>query len=235
MGRRSDHTRAELEALIIEAAHRHMAQAGYALFSARHVAREIGYSVGTIYNVIGSHNRLILTLNGVTLDQWSDVLTTRLERVAPEDDRIAALVEGYFEFAQRNPKLWSALYEHHLPEGEVMPPSYREKLERLLGVITGEVQREIGADPREQAASLSHSLIASVHGHCAFALNGAFALMGGEFPMRDAYARVREAIEAQKGRAAARVAARTVRRRTLLAHDGPRHLIAGKVDRRSEV
>src|SRR5207253_2291494 len=50
MARRSDHTRAELEALILDEGHRLMAETGYARFSAREVAKRVGYSIGTIYN-----------------------------------------------------------------------------------------------------------------------------------------------------------------------------------------
>ena len=42
MGRRSDHSREELEKLILEEGHRHMAEAGFARFSAREVAKRIG-------------------------------------------------------------------------------------------------------------------------------------------------------------------------------------------------
>jgi hypothetical protein len=48
MGRRSDHSRAELEALILAEGHALMAEAGYARFSAREVAKRVGYSIGTL-------------------------------------------------------------------------------------------------------------------------------------------------------------------------------------------
>ena len=53
MGRRSDHSRTELEELIVAAGHRLMEETGFAGFSAREVARRIGYSIGTIYNGMG--------------------------------------------------------------------------------------------------------------------------------------------------------------------------------------
>jgi len=43
----------------------------------------------------------------------------------------------------------------------------------------------------------SRSLIATVHGHCAFAIGGAWALMGEEAPESAALARVREALAGQ--------------------------------------
>ena len=54
MGRRSDHSREELRELILKAGETLMAEVGFADFSAREVAKRIGYSIGTIHNVFGS-------------------------------------------------------------------------------------------------------------------------------------------------------------------------------------
>ena len=56
MGRRSDHSRAELRAMILTEGHRQLSEIGYARFSAREVAKRIGYTVGTLYNVFGAHD-----------------------------------------------------------------------------------------------------------------------------------------------------------------------------------
>ena len=85
MGRRSDHSREELRALIVAEGHRQLAEVGYARFSAREVAKRIGYSIGTIYNVFGTLDQLILAINGETLDLWKAHLEARLS--APTDDR----------------------------------------------------------------------------------------------------------------------------------------------------
>src|SRR3546814_14710228 len=78
MGRRSDHSREELEALILEEGHRHMAESGFAKFSSREVAKRIGYSVGTLYNVFGSSDRLVAAINTRTFDLCAAFLERRL-------------------------------------------------------------------------------------------------------------------------------------------------------------
>src|SRR5687767_12593733 len=80
MGRRSDHSRAELEELILLAGEAHLAQVGFAAFSAREVAKRIGYSIGTIYNVFGSYDRLVLAINARTLRAWAAFLEERLQK-----------------------------------------------------------------------------------------------------------------------------------------------------------
>jgi AcrR family transcriptional regulator len=200
MGRRSDHSRNELEELILAEGHRLMAETGYARFSAREVAKRIGYSIGTIYNVFGSLDVLLLAINSRTFTAWAAWLRDKLA-VAEEDgdaDRIAALVAGYFDFAARNTNLWMAIYDHRPPDME-MPESYRRQRAGLTGIVEEEIARVLPKDRRSEAQALARSLVALVHGHCVFALNGTFALLGETEPEKAALARVREALMAAGG------------------------------------
>jgi AcrR family transcriptional regulator len=194
MGRRSDHSREQLEELILAEGHQLMAESGYARFSAREVAKRIGYSIGTIYNVFGSLDALLLAINSRTFTVWAKWLRDKLA-VAGED-RIAALVAGYFDFAARNPHLWMAIYDHRLPAGVEMPDDYRRKRAGLTGIVEEEIARVLPPETRDRAPELARSLVAVVHGHCEFALNGTFALLGEEQPEQAALARVREALVA---------------------------------------
>ena len=89
-----------------------MAEVGLARFSAREVAKRVGYSIGTIHNVFGSYDRLVTAINTRSFVLWADHLQQRLAEGG--SDRIKALVEGYFEFARDNPRLWTAIYDHHM-------------------------------------------------------------------------------------------------------------------------
>src|SRR5271154_4682138 len=109
MGRRSDHTRSELRALMLEEGHRQLAEVGLARFSARDVAKQVGYSVGTLYNVFGSYDELMLAINARTLSLWLEHLRAGLEE-GDGEDRIATLVRGYFEFAAAHRQTWVAMY-----------------------------------------------------------------------------------------------------------------------------
>jgi AcrR family transcriptional regulator len=194
MGRRSDHSRAELEALILAEGHALMAEVGYARFSAREVAKRIGYSIGTIYNVFGSHNRLVMAINSHTFSLWAAAMRARLD--ADPADRIAVLVESYFDFASSNPNLWMAIYDHRIPADEELPEPYAAQRAGLTGMVEAEIARVIPAERRDRAQPLARSLVATVHGHCAFALTGTFALLGEHDPMGTALARVRETLAA---------------------------------------
>jgi AcrR family transcriptional regulator len=192
MGRRSDHSRPELEAMIVTEGHRQMEEVGFARFSARDVAKKIGYSIGTIYNVFGTYDRLILAINARTLGLWARYLEARLAEAG--EDRIEALVRAYFDFARAYPRSWAAIYDHRIPAGETMPDFFVAALEGLTGIVFAEVARALPEDRRAGAPALARSLLATVHGHCTFAANGTFALLGEGDPLSAAIARVREAL-----------------------------------------
>ena len=66
----------------------------------------------------------------------------------------------------------------------------------LTGIVTDEVRAALPEASAPSAPRLARSLIATVHGHCTFALNGTFALMGEDAPLELALERVRESIAA---------------------------------------
>jgi AcrR family transcriptional regulator len=189
--------------MIIVEGHRQMGEVGFARFSAREVAKRIGYSIGTIYNVFGTLDRLMLAINTRTFGLWADHLRSRLEDT--ETDRIRALVEGYFSFARDNMNLWMAIYDHRLPPDSAMPEELEQQRSELTEIVTREVAAALPERVRDSAPRLARSLIATVHGHCTFALNGTFQLMGEAEPLELALARVRESLASAVDQAAATV------------------------------
>ena len=182
--------------MIVAAGHAVMAERGFAAFSAREVARRIGYSVGTIYNVFPSLDHLLTAINTRTFDLWADHLRRRLADSG--SDRIRALVEGYFSFARENRNVWMAIYDHRLPADADLAESDTSRRAALTGIVIEEVGRAIGAPTADDVPRLARSLIATVHGHCTFELNGTFALMGEADPAEMALQRVRQALEAEQ-------------------------------------
>jgi AcrR family transcriptional regulator len=152
--------------------------------------------VGTVYNVFGSADALLLAINTRTFALWADHLRVALS--AAGDDRIRALVEGYFAFARSNTNIWMAIYDHRLPIGVAMPDADAAARGVLTGIVTAEIAANLGTPVDERSTTLARSLIATVHGHCAFALTGSFALMGEHHPLDAALARVRESLSAAR-------------------------------------
>jgi AcrR family transcriptional regulator len=193
MGRRSDHSRAELEELILQAGEAHLAQVGFPGFSAREVAKRVGYSIGTIYNVFGSYDRLILAINARTLRAWAAFLQMRLEQ--EPGNRLATLVHGYFDFAAENRNRWMALYDHRMGSESELPDQFLAAFAALIALIQAEVAAARPEAPDDEVGALTGSLVAIAHGHCMFVLNGTHALFGEWMPREAALARIREALE----------------------------------------
>jgi AcrR family transcriptional regulator len=131
VGRRSSHTAEELRELIVDASTALIREGGLANLSAREIARRIGYSPGTLYNVFENLDDLVLTIEGRLLDE----LAMELERVPREGsplDQMLALGRAYLQYTSDNPKLWNLLFEHHLPLGRDIPPWYQQKLDGVM-------------------------------------------------------------------------------------------------------
>ena len=68
------------------------------------------------------------------------------------------------------------------------------QLSAIMGVVEREVTAFLPKAKRALAPSLTRSLLAIVHGHCAFALNGTFRIIGEADPLTAARARVADAL-----------------------------------------
>lgn len=192
-GRRSDHSRDQLAGIIVLEGAQIVAEQGLQAVTARELARRIGYSVSTVLNVMGSTEEIVTTINTRTFSVWADALEERLAQ--DPADRIAALVGAYFDFAERNRLLWMAIFEHK-PTVTGIPEDQAAVRARLTGIVVDEVSKALPTAVRDRAPALARSLIATVHGHCYYALTGSFALMGEEDPKGAALLRVRESITA---------------------------------------
>lgn len=199
MGRRSDHSRDELTELMIDAGTGLMAETGFAGFSAREVAKRVGYTIGTVHNVFGNVDGLVTAINTRSFADWAETLadSLRAAETGGDGDRIAALVHGYFAFARAHPRRWAAIYDHR-PACETLSPAQEEMRGRLMRIVAAEVARALDRPIDAALGTLARSLVATVHGHCVFAVTGSWAAMGEHDPEAAALARVRESLAAAR-------------------------------------
>jgi len=163
MGRRSVHTPEELRELILKAATELIERGGLASLSAREIARAIGYSPGTLYNVFENLDDLVLTIEARMLDQLSARLIESLNGSDPSQ-RIFKLAHAYLRFTHQNPKLWNLLFEHHMPAGRDVPAWYQSKLESLMGQVEEALVPRLGGTPNADIQRAARVLWAGVHG-----------------------------------------------------------------------
>ena len=179
MGRRSDHTREELRALMLATARDIAAKEGLTGLSARRVAREIGYSIGTIYNLFEDFDDLILHVNGETLDRLYERCAAEPLDTGPEH-ALRSLASAYIEFVQDNPRLWSLLFEYRSLHPGPLREWYNEKFALLFALMD---KAMVPLFPPGREAEMRHSarvLRASLHGMCSLEAAGAIAESASE-------------------------------------------------------
>lgn len=173
MGRRSDHSREELQELAVDAAAALIAEDGMEQFSARQVAARIGYTIGTIYNVFGTYENLLLHAQARTLDDWHAFLKDRLARRGKLDP-IHALARGYIDYARTHYNSWSALFARE-PQDQ-LPDWYQSKLQSLIGLAEDAIAPLLAND-REKTQRAARVLWAGIHGLCVLSLSGKLGLV----------------------------------------------------------
>ncbi len=134
MGRRSTHTPEQLRQLILDAAQAIIETNGLAGLSAREIARRIGYSPGTIYNMFQNLDDVVLHVEARVLDALDQRIGALTDAGTPEEN-VYKLAEAYLAFTSERPKLWNLLFEHYMPGGSDTPPWYQQKLEMLMNRV----------------------------------------------------------------------------------------------------
>lgn len=179
MARRSDHTREELIELAIVSGQKVIANEGFGGFSARKVAKEMGYTVGTLYNVFGGYDGIVLHINSATLDDLANYLSDHLEVTDLCADAIKNLAALYIRFAAENYNRWSALFEFNLPQHTPLPEWYSDKIKRLFSLVEAPLLPLLGGDKKE-AERAAKILWASIHGICQLGLTSKLDTVGAE-------------------------------------------------------
>jgi AcrR family transcriptional regulator len=164
MGRRSIHTPEQLRQLILDAAAAIIEAHGLAGLSAREIARRIGYSPGTIYNMFENLDDVVLNVEGRVLDELDQRLTAELAKGGDQKTLVLRLAQAYLAFTHERPKLWNLLFEHYMPGGTDTPPWYQEKLERLMSRVETAVAPLYPPDAVMDRQRAARVLWAGVHG-----------------------------------------------------------------------
>lgn len=164
MGRRSIHTPEQLRQLILDAAAAIIEANGLAGLSAREIARRIGYSPGTIYNMFENLDDVVLNVEGRVLDALDERLAAELAKGGDQATLVMRLAQAYLSFTHERPKLWNLLFEHYMPGGSDTPPWYQEKLERLMSRVETAVAPIYPPEALLERQRAARVLWASVHG-----------------------------------------------------------------------
>ena len=168
MARRNDHTKEEIREMVISPGLNLIKNSGFSAFSKRQIAKEIGYSVGTLYNVFESYDDIVLHINAVTLDDMRKFIEEGLDPKLKNAKAIKQLARLYIDFAHKNRNSWSALFEYNITSELDLPEWYNQRIEKLFSIVESILSKFISK--KSEALKYSKVIWASIHGIYALSL-----------------------------------------------------------------
>jgi AcrR family transcriptional regulator len=168
MARRSDHTRDQLRELALGAAERIVAREGPVGLTTRAVARQIGYTVGSLYLVFQNLDDLVMQLNGRTLDEMSRALQTATTGCGADQQCLLALAQAYIRFAFEHEARWRLIFEH--PMAGPAPDWFSAQVARAFALVEERLRALAAYRTDDDVHQAAHALWSGVHGVCVLGL-----------------------------------------------------------------
>ena len=137
MARRSDHSRAQLAELVLDAARTLASADGLRGVTMRSIAGLIGYAPGSIYNAVGDLDAVLIRLRADTLTRLADMIEALLSdqpNLAPLP-RALVVADAYLDFVTSNMRLWSVMFDHRMPETAPLPQSFEQARARPIHIV----------------------------------------------------------------------------------------------------
>jgi len=171
MARRNDHSRDKIKEMAIDAGIKAIEEEGFHDFSIRKVAKGIGYSVGTLYNVFKNYNDLLFYINANTLDNITELVRCNLTDEMSDLVALKSIGDCYLDYAVNNHNRWIALVEYKRPDKNEIPDWYQSKVDDSFAISIKYILPFVNNDT-EEAVTVSRILWGSVHGICILGLTG---------------------------------------------------------------
>jgi len=169
MGRRSSHSPGELRHLILQSARQIVESAGLKALSARAIAKDVGYSPGTLYNVFSNLDELLLTIQGALLEE----AVAELQAIPPGPNGkidLRALSDAYISFALRNRELWNLLLQHTPKPGKISCQLVDENFNVIIALLASAIKPLMKGARETEIQQIAHAVWASIHGISAIAV-----------------------------------------------------------------
>ncbi len=182
MGRRSDHSRDEIRDMAISAAAKLVEKEGFQSLTARKVASEIGYTVGTLYHVFRNFDDLVIHVNARTIDEIAALIEQQTRKKRDPEARIRVMAEYYVQFATNHPDRWRLVFEHEAPPGLPTPAQMKERRDVMFEMVADNLRKLAPERVPNEVAHTATALWSGIHGICILALTGKLYL-GGAFSM----------------------------------------------------
>ncbi|MBI1274529.1 TetR family transcriptional regulator [bacterium] len=163
MARRNDHQPEQLREMAIEAAQRLLTEKGAKALSMRNVAKEIGYTVGTLYHLFQDRDDLLAQVQLHTLSLLHEKLATAAIAGKPPREALFTLAQTMLGFIAQYPGLWQAWMEFRPKPGLTLPEAYQPLLASIFVPFEQVLMPILGNDP-ERAGVAARVLWSGIYG-----------------------------------------------------------------------
>lgn len=174
MGNKREEKRADLRRRLVDAAERQVTEGGLGSLKARDITAEAGCALGALYTAFDDLDTLILHVNSRTLARLGKTLAAATAGHGSAEAVMQTLAAAYVDFALANRRLWTALFEHRLPDGVETPEWHR----RDNAVLVEEIIRPLAAlrpDLSQERLKLrARTIFAAVNGVVQLSLQGRY-------------------------------------------------------------
>ncbi|MEP1443986.1 MAG: TetR-like C-terminal domain-containing protein [Hyphomicrobiales bacterium] len=141
---------------------------------ARDLASEVGCAVGTIYNLVGDLDNLILLACARTLEEFEVFATSHFNeqeaKGATNLELLESMAASYVDFAFLHHKRWQAAFEVSYEENSHFQQTYVSGQRQLLGLIVKTLLKINPDIDQRELANIGRALWASVHGIATLAM-----------------------------------------------------------------
>lgn len=161
---------------LVEAAERAIAGGGIAALKARDLARDIGVSLGALYNLVADLDELGMLVASRTLARLERCVIAAgtampASEVADSVRRLVVFARAYRSFACDHPELWRALFDHRTADRRPFPQALVADQLRLFEHVTMALRPLKPAADEAELLLLTRTLFGAVHGVVALGLD----------------------------------------------------------------
>lgn len=183
MKNKINNNKKDTEVIIVTSAKKLIKKYGLPGLTARNVAKEAGYSVGTIYNVFQNMKELILKINGETLIMMQEEFAKTLANKRKDQSLGRIMAKFYIRFAEEHAPFWNLLFEFKYTRGDKLPKWYEDIVNGNFRMIEEAISPFLPNDSKvvHQASRL---IWASIHGIVSLSLGGKLIIGTKETPER---------------------------------------------------
>jgi AcrR family transcriptional regulator len=164
MGRRSEHSREELQQLILDATLQLVNEHGADNVTARQIARAVGYTPGMLYSVFVNLQDIFLHVNSISIESLYQECLLASESTDEPVASMHAMGLAYLRYAEEHTHKFDLLFRRMMPITVEVPTALRSRINALFHLIECELRTLAPARSDHAVRIAARAVWSGVHG-----------------------------------------------------------------------